>query len=309
MMSVYCIQFRAMGCSVTVQLQTNADGRSILNALPGYLETYEQILSRFRVSSKLSGVNRQAGSPVKVSPILLENIRLAVEAARISDGWFNPLILPALHAIGYDRSFEMLERVVETHTSQPAQDWRSMELDLVASTIRIPAGSALDLGGIAKGWVAGRLADELAAYGACSVNIGGDIALRGTPLGRSGWEIGVTDPISQAEITRVTLTDTSIVTSGIDYRQWRNLRGDRLHHIINPFTGYPAQTDVAGVTISHPSASLAEVYAKVVLLLGAKRGLEWIRNDPQTAVLLFKKDGEVLSNTTFNQLMTERIYS
>jgi thiamine biosynthesis lipoprotein len=309
MMPVYYVQFRAMGCSVTVQLQTNADGRSILNTLPDRLEVYEQILSRFRTDSELSGANRQAGSPVKVSPILLENIRLAIEAARISDGWFNPLILPALRANGYDRSFEKLERVVAVQTSQPAQDWRLIDLDLEASSICIPAGSALDLGGIAKGWVAGWLADELAVYGACSVNIGGDIAVRGVPQGRSGWEIGVTDPLSKANIAYVTLKDTSIVTSGIDYRQWRNLRGDVLHHIINPFTGYPAKTDLVGVTISHPSTTRAEVYAKVVLLLGAKRGLEWIRKDPEAAVLLFKKDGEVLSNTTFNQLMTERVYS
>jgi thiamine biosynthesis lipoprotein len=202
-----------------------------------------------------------------------------------------------------------MERVVAVQTSQPAQNWRSIELDLAGSHIRIPAGSALDLGGIAKGWAAAALADALAVYGACSVNIGGDIAVRGIPHGHSGWEIGVTDPLSQEEIARVMLTDTSIVTSAIDYRHWRNLRGDRLHHIINPFTGYPAQTDVAGVTISHPSAPLAEVYAKVLLLLGAKRGLEWIRKDPQAAVLLFRKDGEILSNAAFNQLMTERIYS
>jgi thiamine biosynthesis lipoprotein len=243
---------------------------------------------------------------VTVSEVLLENIHQAKHMARLTDGLFNPLVLPALVANGYDRSFEHIGSSSIT-PSQPAADWRAIELNLTTKQVRLPSGSALDLGGIAKGWSAQQIAIELAAYGPCLVNIGGDITLYGAPEGLPGWQIYIADPDSDLDLAAVWLRDTVIVTSGIDYRRWTTADGQTRHHIINPLTGEPAVTDVLTVTIIHPHAPTAEAYAKAVLLKGSSEGLDWLNSRWHAAGLVVRQDGAVLATTHFTSYFQERI--
>lgn len=289
-----------------MQLQTDGDADALLSQLPARLEAYENILSRFRPDSELMRFNAQAGQWVILSDTLFEAIQVAKQAARRSEGWFNPLLLPAMLANGYDRSFEHMAKQVATKTPVPAANWQSIELDKSRNRVRIPASAALDLGGIAKAWVAEKLADELAVYGACSVNIGGDIVLRGLPDGAVGWHIEVADPISGVTLQSLVLTNTTIVTSGIDFRRWQNTSGEAYHHIINPLTGQPVQSDVLTATVIHPHAPTAEAYAKVLFCLGAEHGLNWLHEQWQGAALIIKQDGSVLASSHFTQFVFER---
>jgi thiamine biosynthesis lipoprotein len=305
----HSIQLRAMACQVLVQLQTVHDGKAILSHLPDKLEAYENSLSRFRPNSELMQFNAQAGQWVKLSDNLFEAIQNAKQAARRTEGWFNPLVLPAMLANGYDRSFELMEQPVAVSTPLPAADWQSIELDASQNRVRIPVSTALDLGGIAKAWVAAKLADELAVYGACSVNIGGDIALRGSPYGELGWQITIADPIYGGILQSLNLTNTSIVTSGIDFRRWQNSNGESYHHIVNPFTGQSVQSDVLTATVVHPHAPTAEAYTKVLFCLGAEKGLNWLHQQWQGAALIVKHDGSILASSHFAQFVSERTNS
>ncbi|HEX2905791.1 MAG TPA: FAD:protein FMN transferase [Phototrophicaceae bacterium] len=305
---LYFTEFRALGCQVTVQLETEADGMALLGQLPAQVEALEAQLSRFRPESELMQVNQQAGAWVATSEILFNNLQAAKQAARITDGWFNPLVLPAMLANGYDRSFEQLAPSPAAENI-PAADWHSLELRLPTREIRIPAGSALDLGGIAKGWTAARLADTLAAYGPCLVNIGGDMVARGTPTAADGWPVSINDPYSDTPLASLALTDTAIVTSGVDFRRWKTQDGHTHHHIIDPRTGAPVQTDVLTVTVVHPQATTAEAYAKAVILLGAEAGLHWLNHQWHAAGVVVRHDGAVLSTSRFVLLLNERMPS
>ena len=253
-------------------------------------------------------LNRQAGAWIRASEILFENVQAAKHAARLTDGLFNPLVLPALLANGYDRSFE---QITMPHTAEniPAADWRGIELRLSTHEIRIPVNSALDLGGIAKGWTAARLADDLAKSGSCLVNMGGDMAARGAPDGLPGWQVEVSDPFSDTSLVSLWLTDTTIVTSGVDFRRWETQEGRTQYHIVDPRTGHSVETDVLTATVIHPHAPTAEAYAKAIMLRGAEAGLNWLNQQWHAAGLVIQHDGKVLTTSNFAQLLNERLLS
>lgn len=302
MMEHYYIEFRAMGCKVEFQLETEADGVSILNQMPVKLEHYEAILSRFRENSELSYLNRHNGQWVQVSDVLFEVVQQAKHGARRTNGLYNPLVLRQMIANGYYDSFESIDHPI-TQEAVPVANWEDIGLRLKTHEVYLPVGSAIDLGGIAKGWASARLADELCQYGPCLVNLGGDITMRGAPSGLTGWEIQIDDPITGEALTTLFLKDTTIITSGIDYRRWISAEGDQRHHIIDPRTGQSAETDVLMTTLIHPHAASAEAFAKAVLLMQSRTGLEWLHRHWQAQGLVVRQDGCVMATSNFNSLL------
>ncbi len=300
---IHSIEFRAMSCRVNIQLEA-ADG-SILDAMPEELEAIESRLSRFRPMSELMQLNAGAGTWVPVSDLLFANVQAARQAALLTDGRYNPLVLKAMIASGYVRSFDSISGASITQP-QPAPDWHQIELRPGTHEVRIPADSAMDLGGIAKGWSTAYVADALSQYGPCLVNIGGDMTARSAPDGWAGWPVEIKDPIRNEPFATVYLSDMSIATSGVDRRRWEDSHGGSHNHIINPATGQSSATDVLTVTVIHPQAELAEAYTKSIMLRGSEAGLDWLNQQWHAAGLVFRQDGAVLSNSTFNTMIHER---
>ena len=303
-MQQFYTTFKAMGSDVEVWLETSANGIALLEALPGRFEALEDRLSRFRPHSELMQFNARSGDTVPVSETLLANISAAKHAARLTDGLYNPLVLPAMLAAGYDRSYESITGTRAPH-AVPVADWRAITIDTANSTVRIPVGGAVDLGGVAKGWTAATIAKELSAYGACLVSVGGDMVAHGRPQNGHGWCVAVAEPGSDAQnALSVSIRDVAVVTSGIDRRRW--LADDHAqHHIIDPRTGVPARTDVRTITIIHPHAPTAEAYAKAVLLLGSEAGLNWLNDQWQAAGMVVRNDHAILATHNFQTYIDE----
>lgn len=295
---IHLIEFRAMGCQVSVQLEADKQGADILRMLPQRFANIEATLTRFDSHSELMRFNAHAGEWVAVSDLLFANIQSAKHAARLTDGLYNPLILSALVANGYDRSFEQIN-TSDTSATNPVSQWCDIALNRKTQEVRIPAESAIDLGGVAKGWTATYIADELAEIGACLVNIGGDMVARGRPSGFTGWLVEIDDPFTDYAFTTIYLSDSSISTSGIDYRRWSTTDSKERHHIIDPRTGDSATTNVLSATIMHPSAITSEAYAKALILRGAEDGLAWLNQQWNAIGIVFHQDGAVLSTSNF----------
>lgn len=304
-MQTYVISFRAMGCQVNVWLETEGDGAAILREVPGWVETVEASLSRFRAESELSRLNDHVGSWVDVSPTLYTAIAQARRAARVTDGLVTPLVLPALLAAGYDRSFEALRQSSPDTRSRPGPRepdylaaltrWHAIQLDAEGGRVRLPG--PLDLGGTAKGWTAEIIADRLSAHGVCLVDLGGDIVGRGGP-----WPVELHDPFQpDTPFATFSLLDRAVATSGTDFRRW----GAGEHHIIDPRRGTPADTDLLSVTVIHPDAVLAEAFAKAVLLQGGLDGLAWLAHFPDAAGLAFDHDARVLATENIKRYITQ----
>jgi thiamine biosynthesis lipoprotein len=300
MVQRYGTAFRAMGCQVNVWLEADGDGQAILEPVSLWVEAMEACLSRFRPASELSQLNARVGKWVQVSPMLFENILAAKQGARLTNGLFNPLILDSLERAGYNQTFENLNPISSDVASPAAAaDWREIGIDTANRRVRLPA--RIDLGGVAKGWAAQTIADRLSAYGSCLVDIGGDMAVRGTREGAYGWQIAVREPtqFTKSEtLLQIVLSSGSVVTSGTDYRRWYQ-NGNVQHHLIDPRSGIPATSDMATVTVIHPHAPLAEVYAKAVLMLGGEVGLRWVNEQPNGAALAVYQDGRVAATNDF----------
>jgi len=290
--------FRAMGCQMLAVIdRDDALAATRLAAVSGWFEAWEQQLSRFRADSALSRLNAAAGQPVVVPPALWHVLGVALEAARLSDGLVQPTMLTALEAAGYDRSFDQI-----AHQGSVAQapihagDWHSITIDRRSFTVTLPGGVRLDLGGIAKGWAADQAAQRLAEAGPALVDAGGDIAVSGPMADGSPWPIAIANPFAPEEsLDLLLLVQGAVATSGRDYRRWMR-DGVEQHHIIDPRTGQPAQTDVLSATIVAPDGPSAEMAAKVALILGSRAGLAWLDARPTLAGLLALADGRILRN-------------
>ena len=234
----------------------------------GHLEAW---WSRFVPSSDLCRINAGAGQAVEVQPETLGVVELAIAAWALTGGRFDPSVLPALVAAGYDRPFTAIAAAgpapVDRPTNPtPAPGCADVAVDVDAGTIRLPVGVQLDLGGIGKGHAADIVARELLASGATGacVNLGGDVRVTGSPPDGAGWTIAVQHPLEDASIVTLALADGAVATSTTAYRRW----GDDAHHLIDPATGLPSRTDLLAVTVVAGEAAWAEVIAKAALLAG-----------------------------------------
>lgn len=288
--------FRAMGCAMAAVLDSDApQAAHALTTVVERFAAWEQQLSRFREDSELSALNRRTGEWVVVSNVLWQVLRAALQAAEASAGLVTPTLLDALEAAGYTTSFAQL-RPDDAPPERPAARpqptaWRAIRLDAARQAVWLPAGTRLDLGGIAKGWAAEQAARWLSVYGPALVDAGGDIAVSGPRAEGAAWPIGVADPLQpDVQLDLLMLPSGGVATSGRDYRHWQRA-GRWQHHILDPRTNRPADTDVLSATVVAPTAHEAEMAAKVVVILGSRAGLQWLEARPRLAGLLVCEDG------------------
>ncbi|MCL2151156.1 MAG: FAD:protein FMN transferase, partial [Coriobacteriia bacterium] len=158
--------------------------------------------------------------------------------------------------------------------------------------------AALDVGGIAKGYIADSLTDSMLANETQSfcISLGGNTVARGRKPNGSPWQVGIQDPADQtAIIGALELIDASLVTSGI-YERSFTLDGRLYHHILDPQTGYPVDTDVAGVSVLAKRSIDAEGFSTTLLALGISEGLAYARRRPEIENAIFvDRQGGVFS--------------
>lgn len=302
------LEFKAMGARKMLAVLDSpaAAAAQLLEQVPVWFEAWEATLSRFRPESELSRLNRSAGSPFQVSQTLWEVFQAAVEAEQASQGLVTAAVLPALLSAGYERSFDLLPR---ERLLAPVTGWQAVgslaeiEVDPVSRTLCLPADLQLDFGGVAKGWAAQQAAQRLAGYGSALVSAGGDLAISADQLNGQKWPIAVDDPFNPgAYLETFRLGGCGVATSGTDYRRWKQ-GGLWRHHLIDPRTGQPAQTDVVTATVIAPNVLLAEMAAKATLILGSARGLDWIEARPEFAALLVLETGEIYPSQRLEQFL------
>jgi thiamine biosynthesis lipoprotein len=252
--------FRAMGTDVEALL----DGEPGVEALHGLASVerefrrLETILTRFDRDSELSRLNTEGS--IEPSGDLRAVVERAMEARERTGGRFDPTVLDALVAAGYDRSFELIgDEPVAQREAAPAGG----RVHVGSALIALEPGVRLDLGGIGKGYAVERAVALLAPYGPCLVNAGGDLAVSGVPE-QGTWPVGV--ETSDGTLT-LGLTAGALATSGRDRRTWKTANGTG-HHLIDPNSGRPSESDLLRVTVVASTAVEAEVLAKALFLGG-----------------------------------------
>jgi FAD:protein FMN transferase len=283
---VAACQIAAMGTQVEL-LVVDAPPEVLVDAR-ARLAGLEARWSRFRPDSEISTLNRAAGQPVAVSPETFTLIALAVLGWQTSGGRFDPTVLDALEAAGYDRTFAQLppDREAIDPAPGPAPGLAGIALDAEAGTVALPAGTRLDPGGIGKGYAADLLCAELRAGGATGVcvNVGGDLRVSGTPPRGGPWSVAVPHPRG-GHAAAVELTEGAVATSSPLRRAWR-IGGRLAHHLIDPRTGQPAEPGILQVTVVAREAWRAEVAATAAFLAGLPGGLDLVTGLSADALLI-----------------------
>jgi thiamine biosynthesis lipoprotein len=217
--------------------------------------------SRFRADSELTAVNEAAGSWTKVSGGFARVADLALEGARRTGGLFDPTVLPALAAWGYDRDFDSIRRRATVGEVRPPRCGRWAEIEVADDRLHLPEGVALDFGGIAKGWTVDRAIED-AGLPWVLIDAGGDLRLTGL---EGGLDVAVDDPLRPGEeAARVHLEEGALATSSTTCRTW----GPGLHHVIDPRTARPLAGEVIQATAWAVDCAHAEVRSTWALMTG-----------------------------------------
>jgi FAD:protein FMN transferase len=283
-------QVPAMGTTAELMI-VGAAGPALVQWALERLVELESSWSRFRAESELRGLDGRAGAgAIPASPDLVDAVGRALSLWHVTGGLFDPTVRRALESLGYDRTFRDVapDGPALFDARNPAPGCDGVRVDRERSTISLPGGVLLDLGGVGEGLAADLVATglvERGAIGAC-VGLGGDVRASGSSPDGDAWRIRVENPVDESHTlcTRA-LRDAAIVTSTTRFRCWN--RGTRsLHHIIDPATGAPADRGVAAVVAQADEAWWAEGIAKAALVAGVERGLALLERLGLPAVIV-----------------------
>jgi thiamine biosynthesis lipoprotein len=277
-----------MGCDVRVLAPSDRSDAAF--AVRQIFHAWDARFSRFRRDSELEALNDAGGRHFLVSDLMMSVLRAALGAARATDGLFDPMLGGRLIQLGYDRTYDELP-ARESDTALPdwrAGAWREIVVDPERSTVQVPAGFRIDLGGIAKGMAVDAALAALVADSVpyAAVNAGGDLAVAGLPPGQESWSVAIAGPTEAV----VAVRRGALATSSILGRRWK-VNGTERHHLLDPRTGMPTTGPIVQASVAASTCAVAEVAAKMAVLSdlpGAIARLERYR----LAALLLTSQGE-----------------
>src|SRR6266849_1900572 len=250
--SVEAHHFEALGTNCAL-FAVGPSRRSLLEA-EFWVRRLGARLTRFSPDSELSRFNNSPGRWQDISPDLEWLLRESLRAFETSAGLVNVAVLRSMEAVGYTRPMSEGRPVATEPRACPPPALPDV-LAVRPGSARLEPGAGIDLGGIAKGWMADRVRDSLGSN--ALANLGGDLSAGGLGPAGDGWSVGL------GRVT-VLLRDQGAATSSVRRRRW----GVELHHLIDPRTGLPARTGVEEVSVVATSGVEAEVIAKTALLVG-----------------------------------------
>lgn len=303
-------EFRAMNCDILMAAEGGKTAEGF-EAVRAFIEAAEERFSRFRETSELTHLNRSAGQWVTVSPDMFTVLDLALDCYRATDGLFNPSILPDLQRAGYTRSMDDLRQSgadpqLADRFPEHSLAFDSLRLDRPKSRAFLPLGMQIDLGGIAKGWIAEQAARLLSTYSpACAVSAGGDMFMIGHPLGQTGWDVALEDPRDpNMDLLILWIDQGAVVTSSVAKRVWQQ-GGQPRHHLIDPRSGQPAETPWLSVTVFAPRAAEAEAFAKAILIGGPEAAQRLTDEHPHIRFLAVDTEGQLWNAAHHKELVYE----
>ncbi len=267
--------------------------KEILEGAVALCGEYEKIFSRTVKGSDVWRINHGEGSPVRVCGDTAELLTIALEVCEKSGGALDITIAPASDLWDFKAEEPEIPDSGELSSAAELVDYTKLKLE--GDMVTLPAGMAIDLGAVAKGYIADKAAEYLKEKGVESaiLNLGGNVVALGCKPDGSKWSIGIQDP--EKENGRagysVLVADESVVTSGI-YQRGFDKDGVRYHHILDRATGWPVQNGLASVTIIADSSAMADAMSTACFVLGRDMGMSFAEEMGVQAVFI-GKDGKV----------------
>ena len=293
----------AMGTKVHFVAYTNArvdstQVRAAMTRALAEMQRLEGLLSEWREDSEVGQINSHPEQWVRVGPETFAVISRGLEEGKASAGAFDITFQAMSDIWKFGSAADASPQVppkAEIERRRALVDYRRVELDTAAQSVRLPKAHKIGLGGIAKGYIVDRAAEVLKKAGVQTflVQAGGDLYGAGRKPDGSPWVSGIMDPRGPegSSFATIELTDHAFSTAG-DYARSYVVGKRRYHHIIDPHTGYPA-TASRSVTVWAADATTADAVDDAVFILGPKAGLELVEATPGVGVVIVDKNNKV----------------
>lgn len=264
-----------MGCSaaLSVVAPDPVVASSMADAAVARVGELERRWSRFLAGSEVNRMNARAGTPVVVSADTAVLVAVMVQAWRLTAGRYDPTMLDALHRVGYAQSWDVGNTFVEDATTEamlPGRGCDSIRVDVETGLVQVPAGSAVEPGGIGKGLAGDIVTAELIEAGAVGamVDLGGDVRVRGEAVDGHTWIVSIADPYDGArDLAAVEIEAGAVCTSSRLLRRWETPTGPA-HHLLDPATGHPVSNGLDAVTVIAGEGWQAEALSKAAFVAG-----------------------------------------
>ena len=298
-------------CQITIYSMdhmTQAAADDALEQAFALCGTYEDMLSKTLEGTDIYRINHAGGGPVECDPETVEIIRMGLQYAELSDGKFDITIGKAVDL--WDFHADAVPAVPDPALLSEAVshvDYKTVSIEGSQVTLTDPEAE-IDLGGIAKGYVADRVCEKLEECGVTGaiVSLGGNVDCLGSkPDGKKekDFVVGIEAPYSdKSEVVGSTpASDRTVVTSGV-YERFFTYEGREYHHILDPETGYPADSDVLGVSIAAARGKSADcdALATICLILGAEKGMELVESMDGFEALFITRENKILTTEGFD---------
>ncbi|MDO5424301.1 MAG: FAD:protein FMN transferase [Eubacteriales bacterium] len=260
-------------------------------------EDYEKLFSRTLEGSDIYQINHAAGAPVEVSDDTISLLKTALSYSELSDGAFDCTIAPVSALWDFKNNTGTVPEAEALQEAVSLVDYRTVSIDGNSVTLENPQ-AALDLGGIAKGYIADRLKEFLLEEGisGATINLGGNVLAIGEKPSKAMWKIAIQKPFAEhgEVIEAVSISEGSVVTSGV-YERYFTVDGQIYHHLLDPETGYPVQNELLSVTIVSENSVDGDALSTICFVLGYEKGAELIQslNEPGLEAIFVFEDESI----------------
>lgn len=280
---------------ITITLYDSKDEK-ILNTCFDFCREFEDLVSRTIETSEIFKINHANGQPVEVSDTTIHLLKKGIEFSELTDGAFDITIAPLSELWDFKNNPGNVPSNADINEALSHVNYKNIIIDGNTVTLTDPK-AAIDLGGIAKGYMADQLKEYLLGEGVTSaiINLGGNVLTIGNKPDGNAFHIGIQKPFDEqnATITSVSVKDSSVVTSG-SYERYFKVNDTIYHHILNTDTGYPCDNELLSVTILSEKSIDGDALSTSCFALGLKSGQKLIESLDDVHAIFVTKDYEII---------------
>lgn len=287
---------KCLALDTVVDITVYGEHDDVLDTMEEALDDYEARLSVTKETSEIAMLNKSGGEYKKVSTDIYNIINSAKRVNEITDGAFDISVYPIVKAWGFTGDEYRVPNQDEIDRLKLNVNSKNIILDSDTLSVRLTTGMQIDLGGIAKGYISSKMISSMEKSGVESaiVSLGGNVQVLGTKPDGSAWRVGIQHPdYSDCYIGVLSLINEAAITSG-GYQRYFVQDGKTYHHIIDPDTGAPAETDILSVTVVTDKPIDGDGLSTAFFVMGTEKTLRFLEESPEYKAVILTKDYNLL---------------
>lgn len=279
------------------------DDPSILENAKTHVQDLDALLSVTNENSELWKLNHAGGKTVTLSSETVDILSEALSYCDETHGALNIALYPIVCKWGFTTGNYQVPTKAQLDSLLPLCDYTKIDID--GNDVTIDKDMALDLGAIAKGYASDKLASYLRTEGVDSalIVLGGNVYALGEKTKDTPWKIGVQSPSGNGVAGTLALRNQAAVTSG-SYERYFEENGVTYHHIIDPSTGYPAESGLVSVTIVSESGTMGDALSTAIFVMGCDEAITYWREHEGFEMILITDDDELIYTEGLSDIFT-----